>query len=237
MRKCLHELIILSLCVCAFLFSFFAYGEDIKSRFHGKERLIYTIYFNGVPSGTITWTHSGQGDVNGKTAEVIGINSDTNILKLLNLESQESVFLDTENHLPLKVERDLVFFGKKEIIEEIYNQQEGYVEITKQNSSLEKKRIYQKKPIYHILSLLYFFPKNIDLIKGDVFYFNLPTQKVKVKVDSYRTLYTQNQKYETYFLLGRGGRNFNIWLDKKDRVALRVEFFVPVGKITIVKKT
>lgn len=233
-------LIPIGFCVLWAVFIFinnFSYGDDIKDRFNGESAMRYDVFFNGVPTGKIEWQYLGKDTVSGRMTDVIFLNSDTNILKLLNLESKEKVYIDSATYLPLKVERDVVFFGKKEKIREVYNQDTGVVTITKDNSSKKETLLHVTKPIHNILSLLYFFPKNIDLVKNKPLYFNLPTQKVTIKMLYEKNIAFGKGKKDIYFLSGRGDKRFNLWLDKKERVPIKMEFIVPLGKITIVRKT
>jgi hypothetical protein len=209
---------------------------SIKERFEGKEKMTYGVYFNGVDVGKIDWYYLGKDHVYGKEADVLYVVADTKIVQLFNLESEEKIFLDTKTHLPLKVTRNVVFFGKKELITEIYNQDRGFVKLVKKNSRRKEEFLYQDKPIHNILALLYFFPQETKLTVGSSLVFNLPTNKVKIKVDSLKTVPSRTTKKEAYFLLGKGAKKFNLWLDKEERLPLRLEFVLPVGKIAIVKK-
>ena len=208
-------------------------GESLRDRFGEDGKLVYKVFFNGIPSGTIEWQYLGKIVIGGKAAEALIINSDTKILAFLNLQGKEMIFLDSQSHLPLRVERDLIFFGKKEVIKEIYDQDEGIVQIKKTGAKKEDKTLYPGKPIHNILSLLYFFPKNVELKKEKVFTFNLPTEKVKIEMVSIKDLSINGEKIETYFLKGNGSKRFNLWLDKEKRIPLRLEFLSLAGKLII----
>lgn len=208
-------------------------GESLRDRFGEDGKLVYKVFFNGIPSGTIEWQYLGKIVIGGKAAEALIINSDTKILAFLNLQGKEMIFLDSQSHLPLRVERDLIFFGKKEVIKEIYDQDEGIVQIKKTGTKKEDKTLYPGKPIHNILSLLYFFPKNVELKKEKVFTFNLPTEKVKIEMVSIKDLSINGEKIETYFLKGNGSKRFHLWLDKEKRIPLRLEFLSLAGKLII----
>ena len=212
------------------------FAESVGKRFKDKEKLVYKVSANGIPSGYIEWEYLGKEKIDGKEVEVLSLSSDNNIFNFLSLSSQEKVFLDSSNYLPLRVERDMVNFGKEEHIEEVYNQDEGYVKITRTNDRNKENTLYRDKPIHNILALLYFFPDNIDLQKGEWMTFNLPTQKIKIKFIRERVLAKNGQKYDTYFLLGRGGKRFSLWLDKESRLPLRIDFIFPLGKVIIESK-
>ncbi len=213
----------------------FVSGENIGARFKDQDKLVYKVNFNGIPSGYIEWEYLGQEDINGVTADILLLNSNTKILKLLSLAGKEKVFLDSRTGLPLRVERDIVFFGRKEKISETYNQDVGYIRINKSNSKNRERVIYQDKPIHNILELLYFFPQDLTLTPGKWMGFNLPTQKIKIKMVRERVLKANGENRDTYFLVGKGARRFNLWLDKEKKIPLRLEFISLAGKVTILK--
>ncbi len=226
-----------ALCLGVFLFiSSLARGEGIRDRFAGGQKLSYKVSFNGIPSGTIEWEYLGRGKVGAREADILAVSSDTKVMNLLNLVSDEKVFLDAENHLPLKVERDIVLFGKKELIEEFYDQESGCVKIVRTNKKTRQDLFYPPKPIHNILALLYFFPKDVELEKKKWMIFNLPTRKLKIKFIKERKLSLGKKKVDTYFLIGRGAKRVSLWMDKVQRLPLRLEFIFPVGKIIITRQ-
>jgi hypothetical protein len=223
--------------LCASTKPIFGYYENIGERFKGSDKIAYDVFYNGIPAGKIIWKYLGKEKVNGKETEVIFLDSNTKILNLLNLASKEKVFLDMNTHLPVKAERDVIFFGKQENIEEIYNQEAGSVRIINSKHKDKAVILHQTKPIHNILALLYFFPQDIALIKDKKLYFNLPTQKVTVKLVSEGVMQFGKEKKEIYLLSGRGGQRFNLWLDKKDRSPIKMEFLSIAGKVTIMRKS
>ncbi|MCF7907869.1 MAG: DUF3108 domain-containing protein [Candidatus Omnitrophica bacterium] len=229
----MRKLVIFLLLVVSF--QFLSYGQSIKERFKGQDKLIYEVYYNGMFSGHIYWSYKGTEKVEGGLADVIHVSSDTKILGLLDLTSDEDVFLDSENHLPLKVKRNIVMFGKKELIDEIYDQGKGFVRLIIRGDEAREEIISQDKPIHNILALLYFFPQNVKLEKDRWMNFNLPTQKIKIKFIKERPLKTDTGEVDTYFLIGRGAKRFSLWMDKVTRMPLRLEFVSLLGKVSIVR--
>ena len=214
----------------------FALAENIEARFQNKDKLVYSVFFNGVLSGYIEWEYRGRQKVDGVTVDVLSVNSDTNIFNLLELDSKERVFLDSQTSLPIKVERDIVFFGKKEIIEETYDQERGEIKIKRKNSKEPEEMLTQDTPIHNILELLYFFPQDVALEPDQWMIFNLPTQKIRIKMVKERVLKMNGIDWDTYFLVGRGAKRFSLWLDKEEKMPLRLEFISLAGKITVVRK-
>ena len=81
----------------------------------------------------------------------------------------------------------------------------------------------------------YFFPAAKGLTPGQKFDFNLPTAKVHVEVRSLTKIKMGSREKEAFFLVGTGGKRFNLWLDKESLVPLRLEFLFPVGSVMIVR--
>jgi len=198
MRIFIVLIIIVSLAIVSLAIGGFAFAEGIEDRFQNKEKLVYDVYFNGISSGYIEWEYLGRKDVDGIAVDVLSVNSDTNILNLLDLDSEEKVFINSKTFLPIRVERDIVFFGKKEIIKEVYDQEKGQIRITQSSSKEEENILTQDTPIHNILELLYFFPQDLALVTGKWMTFNLPTQKIKIKMVKERVLKVNDLKKDTY---------------------------------------
>lgn len=204
-----------------------------NSPFKLGEKFNYKVNFNGIYVGRIEWEYSGRLGIDNKLVDVLSLSPNVKILKLFSIQTEEKLYIDSNTHLPLKVERQVKFFGKQEKILEEYNQKENYVKITKVDAKgTEEKIIELKAPIHNMIALLYFFPKDIKLRLGESFSFNLPTQKMRIKVTALKMLDTTKGSYEVYVLEGRP-RKFKVWLEKEKRIPLRIEFPVMLGRITI----
>jgi hypothetical protein len=217
-------------------FSSDIFAKSIEERLEGKDTIDYDVSFNGMDAGFIKWKYLGREEINGQSLEVLSVSSDTKIMAFFDLTSSERVYLDSENYLPVKVERDILLFGNKELIVEKYDQQTGKVNIVRTNKKVTEEQLIQDKPIHNILALLYFFPDNIPFEKGKWLNYNLPTQKIRIKMVRERLLKTPYGEEETYFLLGRGAKRLSLWLDKENRLPLRLEFIFLVGKVVITRK-
>ncbi len=214
--------------------------EQLEQRFNESRSIRYNITFNGIPSGYIDWRYLGKDLIDGREVLAISIESSTDILRLLNLVSREEIYLDAHTNLPVKVKRDVELFGKKEVIEEIYDQKKGKVTIVRKKDKEEVvEEVYEQDvPIHNILELLYFFPKEISLKekKGEWMEFNLPNQKVQIRFNSKRELDVDGQRKEAYFLEGKGARRFNLWLCQENRLPLRLDFLFLIGRVRIRKE-
>ena len=59
--------------LCLFLISLsvVAFGEAIKERFEKDKKLVYKVYFNGVPCGTMEWEYLGKDNINGRGVDAL----------------------------------------------------------------------------------------------------------------------------------------------------------------------
>ncbi len=209
------------------------FDYQAKTPFKLGEKFVYKVKFNGIYVGRVEWEYLGRSSINNKLVDVLSLSSSVKILKLLSIQSKEMLYIDSDTHLPLKVERQVNFFGKQEKILEEYNQKENYVKITKVNAKgTEERIIHTKAPIHNMIALLYFFPQDTKLKLGESFSFNLPTQKVDIEVTTLKMLDTAKGSHEVYVLEGRP-RKFKVWLEKEKRIPLRIELPVMLGRITI----
>jgi hypothetical protein len=220
--------------LCFYCFGGFA--KSIEERLGGKDSIYYEVAFNGMSAGFVEWKYLGKEEINGREVEVLSVSSDTKILAFFDLTSSERVYLDSKTYLPVQVERDVLLFGKKEIIVERYEQEAGKVYIERVADTTTREELRQDKPIHNILALLYFFPDNNPFKPGKWLDYNLPTQKIRIKMVRERALNTAAGEKDTYFLLGRGAKRFSLWLDKENRLPLRLEFVFPLAKVTITRK-
>jgi len=204
-----------------------------KSPFKLGEKFLYKVNFNGIYVGRIEWEYLGSLRMDNKLVNVLRLSSNVKILKLFSIQTIEKLYIDFDTHLPLKVERQVKLLGKQEEILEEYNQKENYVKITKVAASgTEEKIIKLKAPIHNMITLLYFFPRDIKLRLRESLSFNLPTQKIRIKVTALKMVDTARGSYEVYVLEGRP-RKFKVWLEREKRIPLRIEFPVMLGRITI----
>lgn len=214
-----------------------SFAAGIKERFAASGQLVYKVYFNGMPSGSIIWKYLGDQEIEGKAAQIVYQESNTKVMGIFDFGGNDKVYLEKETLLPIKVERDVSLFGDKEKIVEHYDQINGKVLIDKiTGNKTEEIILNQDRPIRHIMALLYFFPDNTEFKDGYKEVFNLPTQKLTIRYLGLKDIKTDTGTRLCYFLKGSGARNFNLWLDKETRLPQRLEFFVALGKVSIVKQ-
>ena len=79
------------------------FAQDIASRFKDNQAIYYDVYYNLGYSGYVQWQYLGKKSIDSKAADVLSVDSQTDIFKIFDLVSNEKVFLDSQTHFPLKV--------------------------------------------------------------------------------------------------------------------------------------
>lgn len=200
------------------------------------EKVFYQVRFNGVKVGKIEFEYQGRQKIGGKLQDVVVVISDVKILGLFEIEGKEKIYVDTDTHLVLRVEREVEFLGKQESIIEEYNQKEGWVKITQKKDKITQSRlIRQNPPIHNVIVLYFLYPLDLqDKTIGKTFEFNLPLRKISIKLRGLRKITTDEGAKEVYLLEGLPQR-FKIWLEREKRLPLRLEMRTFLGKVVMLK--
>lgn len=200
------------------------------------EKFFYQVRFNGVRVGKIEFEYKGRMEIGKIYQDIISLNSDVKILKLFQIESKETVYVEKNTCLPLKVEREVRFLGKDEEILEEYNQKEGWIKITQiKGRTTEERLIKVSPPIHNALILYFLYPLDLkDQTIGKTLEFNLPLRRISIKIKEKRMVATDGGRQELYILEGSPQR-FKLWLKQDERPPLRIEIPVFLGKVSITK--
>ncbi|MCM8832217.1 MAG: hypothetical protein NC918_08505 [Candidatus Omnitrophica bacterium] len=210
--------------------------QDIKLCATNRENIVYDVYFNEVCVGKIKYRYIGKKIIYKSLTEILHIKTNINIAPFFNLKSDEYIYLDDKTYLPLKVDRKVIFFGKKEMITEIYNQKKGYVKIYTNGFFKKTKIFYPGKPIQNILALLYCFPKDLDLDKKSFFSFIFPTNRVDIKVDALKTLTKDGQTKNVYLIKDFLGKKFDLFLEKETKSVIYLRVNLAFGKVFLARR-
>lgn len=211
-------------------------GSKENLPFQIGKKVSYGVKFNGINVGKINLEYLGRDIFDKESWDVIQFSSNVKILAIFEIESQEKIHLDINTYLPSRVERDVKFLGREESILEEYNQKEGWVRVTNTRAKFTEQRLIQRAPPIHN-SIILFFLHPIDLKGnniGKTFEFNLPLQKISVKIKELRKI-AATKGVEEFYLLEGSPRKFLIWIKKGQRLPVRLELPAFLGKVVILK--
>lgn len=198
--------------------------------FSKGEKIIYNVALFGIKIGQAQLQFLGKTNLNNKVAELIILSTDVN-----NLKDVEKIYVDSNSFLPLRIERDVVFFGKKMRIIEEYNMKENSLMVSKTEGGKTTKKIFQSfKPMQNIISLIFMLRKSKSLEIGQKISVVTPLLNFDMKVAKLVNFSTANDKFKAYFLESSPKR-YRIWIDQgARRIPLRVDGAIAFGNAAMV---
>ena len=244
MKWILLALVVLFL-VCAFLFGLLTYitrslpsndlpvpeRTKIEFPYQQSEKIAYEATFKGLRVGTFEFEYKGRNN----DLDLIVVTNKVNIFNIFQIDSTESVYIDAYTCLPKRVERKVVFFGRPEKIIEEYNQKEGWVNVTQEKGGKTKNTVIpQKPPIHNVHSLFFAYPLELKDKVGLELDFNLPLEKVKMRVKELRKDESAQGLRESY-VCEISPKRIVLELDKDKRYPLHIEMPALWGKLEISK--
>jgi len=195
------------------------------------DKLSYEVTFNGLKAGTIDFEYLSRKD----NVDLVVVTTKVNVLNIFRIDSKDSVYIDAATCLPQKVERDVVFFGRPEHIIEEYNQKDGWVNVIQEKGGKVKSQIIpQAPPIHNSHSLFFIYPLDLENKIGAQLDFNLPLEKVKIKVKELRKAQTSQGERE-FYVCEVSPKKIVLELDKEKRVPLKLEMPALWSKLVITR--
>lgn len=211
--------------------------EEKPLPFEIGEKFLYRVNYGIIKVGEIEFEYLGREKIDGIWQDVIRLGSNVNILRLFQIESEELVYIDADTYLPVKVQRRVNYSGTRELILEIYQQEEGRVRITQEKDGItEEKLLEAEPPIHNALALYFLYPFELEAeALGETYEFNLPTRKINIKLKKLERVPARETVEEFYILESLPPRRFRIWLNKTERMPQRIEIRAFLGKIVITR--
>jgi len=200
--------------------------------FKAGDKISYEVTFNGLKAGSIDFEYKGRKD----DLDLVVVTNKINVLNIFQINSTESIYIDVYTCLPRRVERQVVFFGKQEYIVEEYNQKDGWVNIMQEkDGKVNNKLIPQKPPIHNSHSLFFVYPLALEDKIGSSLDFNLPLEKVNIRVKELRKVATKDGEKE-FYVLEVSPKRIILELDKEKRLPVRLEMPALWSKLVIRRK-
>jgi hypothetical protein len=197
--------------------------------FKAGEKFSYEVTFNGLKAGNIDFEYKGRQE----DLDLVIVTNRINVLNIFQINSTESIYIDVYTCLPRRVEREVVFFGKQEYIIEEYNQKDGWVNVMqRKDGKINNKLIPQKPPIHNSHSLFFLYPLGLEDKIGSSLDFNLPLEKVNIRVKELRKVASADGEKEV-FVLEVSPKKIILELDKEKRVPVRLEMPALWSKLVI----
>jgi len=204
--------IVIVLAGLVIMFAHFSMGSNAYE--YAGERIAYTIK----PFGKAEYQDVGPVELGGAKLNLVIFKT-----RVLGFDDTERIYSDPQTLLPVRVERDIAWFGKENIIEE-YDQKNFTVTIKKKKGKKELPPQVLKSdgPVYNGV-LLPFYPRSLSqLAIGWNFEFRLPN-RFKVTLDKIEKIKVGGRQFNAYHFSSMPDK-FEIWIDKnKPQIPLKIQ--------------
>ena len=207
-----------------------AAAQNKNFPFQPGETVHYAIKKFGVKAGEAALVFNGLEQRNGQSFYHI-----TFTAKALNFLDEENIFMDPETLYPVRVERNLNIFGKKERILETYDHAKGEIRIVKFVRGKEIRQTLQKKgPVDNIYCFLYRFRQEAAVDQKKSFEMKLPTRDVKIEFVKQDELKVGGKTYQTLYLQS-DPKEYKLWFDNgAKKVPLRIDGAMGIASTSLV---
>lgn len=217
MRKGIIWFLVILAVICAFLFTVKTEvtGPAVKQRKKPQrigEKIIYDVKLGALYLGKVHFNHLANTELNGATVNLMTFET-----KLAQFNDLETIYSDPQTLLPLRIERGIYIWSKRERIVEDYNQQDFTLNITKVRGN-KKEQILIKKdgPIHNTILLPYYVRNMPGLGIGWVFSAKFPTQEFKIKLVSIEDVKVPAGIFNS-FRFESTPKRFEIWITTDER--------------------
>ncbi len=194
------------------------------------EKISYAIKKLGVKGGEAELIFGGLTKIQNKDAYLL-----TFTAKALNFFDQEKIYMDPVSFYPLRIERDLNLWGKKEKITEEYQANGRIVKITKRaKGKTTQQTIAKETRLDNIYSFLYRYRRLGQFRVGDSFTMHLPTQDLKFHLQKIVKVKAAGQTYDSFYLKSEPAR-YEVWFDAgAKKIPLKINGAIGLGDTLMV---
>ncbi len=159
----------------------------------------------------------------------------TFVSRAVNVYDEEKIYADPETLYPVRVERDLDIWGKKEKITEYYDQDKGTVRIVKRAGERAEEQVLEgRAPVDNIYCFIYRYRKEGAFTVGESFRMNLPTKEVTVELKKETLLAAAGKEWESYYM-ETVPSEYRLWFARGEKkIPLRIDGSSGLKKVSMV---
>lgn len=201
-----------------------ASSEDV---FSVGETINFGVYSNIINVGSGKLVYLGSAGKEPRQMQRVRLE-----VNALSVKDKEDIYGSRDFSYPVKVERDIVLFGRHEKILEKYSQENKKLDITKTSAEGVKSwSITSKEPFENVVLMIYNLRNSKDFRIGKEYKINLPTQKFSLIVRKKTTLKVPLGKFEVFYIESKPAK-YKIWVsaDQK-RLPLRIQGLISFGML------
>jgi hypothetical protein len=187
------------------------------------EKIKYTVKLGMLKLGESVFTQVQSETVGGIKADVFLFET-----KLFRFSDTEKIFGNPENFLPLRVERDISAWPKKENITEEYDQKADTVTLVKNG---KRDEIKSSGPLQNAILLPFSLREYKKIGPGWSMKVNLPTQKFEILFDGEEKVRVPAGEFTTYHFRSEPDK-FEVWVTADEsRIPVKIRGTGALGYI------
>ncbi|MDD3233646.1 MAG: DUF3108 domain-containing protein [Candidatus Omnitrophota bacterium] len=192
--------------------------EDPIKKYVG-EKILYQVKLGILSVGTAEFEHRDIAELNGTAVHVVNFRT-----VLARFRDNELIYCLPGSLLPVRVERMIDFWPKKERITEEYDQTVFSLKITREEGKSRSEQVIKKDRAIHNAVLLPYYVRTIPGLKeGWRMNVQLPTQSFIVSLDSIEEVKVPAGTFKAYHFTSEP-RKFEIWISADEkRIPLKLK--------------
>lgn len=198
------------------------------------ETITYDILKVGFKVGKAVLTYEGPQHVQGRDAILV-----TLLSKGPAFFDRETIYLDPVTFLPMRVARDVKYFGKREEIVEYYDQTKGRVRVVKTaKGETTEETIAKGHPIENIYGFIYRYRQSGGFRQGEKRAIHLPTQDVTFTLMGKEEVKAGESTMFDAYTMESTPEGYQVWFGTgAAKVPLRIDGTNGFGKTAMVMNT
>lgn len=203
---------------------------SLPAPFAAGETLKYDIKQLGLTVGEAALVFEGETTSDARTLYLIRFTA-----KSFRFSDEEQIYLDPATFLPVRIERNLDIFGKKENIVEYYNAIEGSVRVVKTSKGkTTEQTLHRGHPVENIYGFIYRYRRSGKFAAGENIQIHLPTRDILFKLIG-QDMFKTSDKQIPAFLLQSEPPKYKVWFDSGTaRIPLRIDGVIGISKTVLV---
>lgn len=193
-------------------------AQENSKKFSG-ENITYDVRLGKINLGKAEFSHIENIEKDNRLLKVIKFET-----KLVRFLDTEIIYSDAETMLPIKVQRNISNWFKREEITENYNQTDFMVTIDKKSGSRnERLTIKKESPIHNVILLPHLMRNVAKLEPGRILIANLPNQRCEIKLVSVDEITVPAGNYKTYHFKSIPSQ-IEIWISADElRIPVKIQ--------------
>ncbi len=196
------------------------------------ETIQYDIKRFNLKWGETTITFHGLVALEGQAVFLMTVAS-----KGLKFFDEEQIYFDPETFFPIRVERDLNIFGKKEKITEYYDAEQKTLKIIKMaKGQTIEQAIARPHALDNLYCFIFRYRRTGKFEAGERIMIHLPTRDVQLELGDVQILRLGGRKIPTYFMRSDPPQ-YRVWFAADNRrMPVRIDGAVGVTKAAMIIK-